>query len=361
MSAPDDSVPDNSTEDDATPGNAAPDGIQPGSFGPGSEYAALDPGRVIDAVEATGRLSDARVLVLNSYENRVYQVGLEEGAPVIVKFYRPGRWSDAQILEEHRFLLELAAAELPVVAPLADSDGNTLFYHQGYRYTLFPRRGGQAPEPGDLDQLYRLGMLLGRTHAVSARETFQARPTLDIQRYFDAPVAVVRREGFLPASLQAAHARVTAALRERLVASGIESAPRIRTHGDTHPGNVIWTRDDGPWLVDFDDCQSAPAVQDLWMLLTGERHEQETQLGELLEGYQQFHDFDAAELRYIEALRSLRMVHYAGWLATRWEDPAFPKHFPWFNTADYWRTHIAELEVQCERMDDEPLRYWNMA
>lgn len=320
------------------------------------EYAQLSPEGVIDAVEQTGRWSDARILALNSYENRVYQVGIEDELPVIAKFYRPSRWSEEQILEEHTFALRLAEAELPVVAPLLSSTGQSLFHYQHYRYALFPRKGGQAPEPGDLDQLHRIGMLLGRMHAVSVQQPFQHRPALSIERYLDLPARAVVGEGFLPATLRERYNRVIATLRERLMQLPWDEVTFIRTHGDCHAGNVLWTRDDGPWLVDFDDCQMAPAVQDLWMMLTSSRGEQELQLAELLDGYNMFCDFNPQEISLIEGLRTLRMVHYAGWLAVRWSDPAFPRHFPWFNTPHYWMHHVAELEVQLQQMDEEPLR-----
>lgn len=320
------------------------------------DYSQLSPDLVIRAVESTGRLSDARVFALNSYENRVYQVGIDEDLPLIAKFYRPQRWSDAQIREEHVFSRELAAAELPIVAPLANADGETLFTFEGYRFALFPRRGGQAPEPADLDQLHRIGMMLGRLHNASRASAFAHRPTLTLERFLDLPSALVQRPGFVPVSMLERYRKVIALLREKIEAAGFATFAVIRTQGDCHPGNIIWTRDDGPWLVDFDDCQSAPAVQDLWMLLSGTRHEQEMQLSELLDGYQMFCDFDAREISLLEALRSLRMVHYAGWLASRWDDPAFPRYFPWFNSESYWQQHIAELEEQLRLMDEPSLR-----
>jgi Ser/Thr protein kinase RdoA (MazF antagonist) len=320
------------------------------------EYAQLSPERVIDAVEHTGRLSDARILALNSYENRVYQVGIEEAQPIIAKFYRPSRWSEAQILEEHTFSLELAAAELPVVAPLQNETGTTLFHFDEYRFALFSRKGGQAPEPGDLDQLHRIGMLLGRVHALSNKQPFTHRPALTVERYLDVPAKAVLAEGYLSATLRDRYTSVIAALRQKIVQLPWHEVLQIRTHGDCHPGNVLWTRDDGPWLVDFDDCQTAPAIQDLWMMLSSSRQEQEVQLAELLDGYNMFCDFNPQEIRFIEALRTLRMAHYAGWLASRWQDPAFPRHFPWFNTPYYWLQHVAELELQLQQLDEEPLR-----
>lgn len=319
------------------------------------DYARLNPDLVIDAVEATGRLSDARVLALNSYENRVYQVGIDEAEPLIAKFYRPGRWTDEQIREEHTFSRELRDADLPVVAPLANDDGTSLFFHDQYRFALFPRKGGRAPEAGDLEQLYRMGLLIGRMHGVARTASFLHRPRLDIASFIEQPVALLL-QGFIPADLRTRYESITGVLLGLLQASGLEQAAVIRAHGDMHPGNILWTRDDGPWLVDFDDCRSAPAVQDLWMLLGGERHEQEVQLAELLAGYEEFCDFDRAELSLIEPLRALRIVHYAGWLATRWSDPAFPQYFPWFNTSSYWLGHLNDLEQQCERLRQPPLR-----
>jgi len=320
------------------------------------DYSRLSPDMVINAVESTGRLSDARVLALNSYENRVYQVGMDEGLPLIAKFYRPQRWSDAQIREEHAFSRELAAAELPIVAPIANAGGETLLEFEGYRFALFLRKGGAGPEAGDLEQLHRIGMLLGRLHGIGRQQSFLHRPALTLPRFLDQPSHVVLAQDFLPQSLRPRYQQVIAGLREKITALGLEKFATIRCQGDCHPGNIIWTRDDGPWLVDFDDCQSAPAVQDLWMLLTGTRHEQELQLAELLDGYGMFCDFDKRELVLIDALRALRMVHYAGWLASRWNDPAFPRYFPWFNTDSYWQQHVAELEEQSRLVSEPPLR-----
>lgn len=327
-----------------------------------ADYAALSPDLVIDAVEATGRLSDARVLALNSYENRVYQVGIEDEAPVIVKFYRPHRWSDAQIREEHAFCAELFAAELPVVAPIADSHGETLHSHGGFRFALFARKGGQAPEPGDLEQMHRIGTLLGRIHAMASARPFAERPTLDIDTFLDRPANILHTRGFVPPAFAERYTALVATLREKLLIEFRQASEAgvklIRTQGDCHPGNIVWTRDDGPWFVDFDDCRMAPAVQDLWMMLSGNRQEQQTGLAEMLDGYTAFHEFDARELRLVEPLRTLRLAHYAGWIAERWEDPAFPRAFPWFNTPRWWQSHLAELEEQRQLLDEEPLRWW---
>ncbi|WP_303878399.1 serine/threonine protein kinase [Stutzerimonas kunmingensis] len=318
-------------------------------------FDTLTPDLVLDAVESIGYLSDARVLALNSYENRVYQVGIEDEAPLIAKFYRPGRWSDAAILEEHRFSLELAEREVPVVAPL-ERNGTTLFEHAGFRFALFPRRGGRAPEPGNLDQLYRLGQLLGRMHAIGANRPFEHRETLGVQNFGQDSLNTVLEGGFVPRSLLPAYESVARDLLKRVedVFASIDFIP-IRLHGDCHPGNIL-ARDDAFYLVDLDDCRMGPAVQDLWMMLAGERHERLGQLAELADGYNEFHDFVPRELPLIEALRALRLMHYSAWLARRWDDPAFPMSFPWFGSERYWGDQVLILREQMSALQEEPLR-----
>jgi Ser/Thr protein kinase RdoA (MazF antagonist) len=320
-------------------------------------FATLSPDLVIDAVESLGLRSDCRVFALNSFENRVFQVGIEDSTPLVAKFYRPGRWSEAQLREEHSFSLELAEHEVPVVAPLL-IDGESLFQHEGFHFALFPRRGGRAPEPGDLDQLYRLGQLLGRLHAVGASRPFAARPALDVQSFGHESLHCLREEFPLPASVRAGYFAVADALVAQ-VAERIASTPfqPIRLHCDCHPGNLL-LRDDQLLVVDMDDCRSGPAVQDLWMLLTGERHERQRQIIELLEGYGEFHDFDARELALIEALRSLRLIHYSAWLARRQDDPAFPPAFPWFGSESYWREQTVILREQQLRIEEPTLQLW---
>ena len=318
-------------------------------------FATLSPDLVLDAVESLGYLSDARVLALNSYENRVYQVGIEGETPLIAKFYRPGRWSDAAIREEHAFSLELAEHEIPVVAPLL-RDGESLFEHAGFRFALFPRRGGHAPEPGNLDQLYRLGQLLGRLHGVGASRPFQHRETMTVENFGHQSLACVLDSGFLPASLRPAYESVARDLLARLDAlfAGVRYST-IRLHGDCHPGNLLY-RDEAFHMVDLDDCRMGPAVQDLWMMLAGERQERLSQLSELIEGYQEFHNFDPRELALIEGLRSLRLLHYSAWLARRWDDPAFPMSFPWFANERYWGDQILALREQLAALDEAPLQ-----
>ncbi|MFX1713349.1 serine/threonine protein kinase [Stutzerimonas stutzeri] len=318
-------------------------------------FDTLTPDLVLDAVESIGYLSDARVLALNSYENRVYQVGIEDETPLIAKFYRPGRWSDAAILEEHQFSLELAEHEVPVVAPL-ERDGSTLFEHAGFRFALFPRRGGRAPEPGNLDQLYRLGQLLGRMHAVGANRPFEHRETLGVQNFGHDSLSTLLEGNFVPRSLLPAYESVARDLLKRVedVFASTNFTP-IRLHGDCHPGNIL-ARDDAFYLVDLDDCRMGPAVQDLWMMLAGERHERLGQLAELVDGYNEFHDFTPRELPLIEALRALRLMQYSAWLARRWDDPAFPMSFPWFGSERYWGDQVLILREQMSALQEEPLR-----
>ncbi|WP_286876419.1 serine/threonine protein kinase, partial [Marinimicrobium sp. UBA4509] len=318
-------------------------------------YEALSPDLVLDAVESSGYLSDMRILALNSYENRVYQVGMEEGPPLIAKFYRPERWSDAQIQEEHDFTRDLLDLEVSVVPPLPDVEGHTLREYQGFRFALYPRQGGHAPNLDDFDQLLTLGRVLGRIHALGEARPFAHRPTLDVQSFAVDSYEFLLSESFIPESLRPSYETLGADLIHRLerIFADAEYTP-IRLHGDCHPGNILW-RDDAPHFVDFDDARNGPAVQDLWMLLSGEREQQTAQLSEIVEGYQEFCDFNFAELNLIEALRSLRIMNYSAWLARRWQDPAFPKSFPWFNTERYWGEHILELREQLAALDEPPL------
>lgn len=318
-------------------------------------FDALTPDLVLDAVESLGYLSDARVLALNSYENRVYQVGIEDSAPLIAKFYRPERWTDAAIREEHAFTLELEEHEVPVVAPLR-CEGETLFEHAGFRFALFPRRGGRAPEPGNLDQLYRLGQLLGRLHAVGATRPFQHREQLAVDNFGHASLQTLLEGGFIPKGLLPAYESVARDLLKRLdkLFAEVRYSP-IRLHGDCHPGNLL-CRDEAFHVVDLDDCRMGPAVQDLWMMLAGERQERLGQLSELMDGYQEFHDFDPRELPLIEGLRALRLMHHSAWIAHRWDDPAFPMHFSWFGSERYWGDQVLTLREQLAALDEEPLR-----
>ncbi|MCF6283235.1 MAG: serine/threonine protein kinase [Candidatus Polarisedimenticolaceae bacterium] len=319
-------------------------------------YEQLTPDCVLDAVEQSSLLPDGHLLALNSYENRVYQVGIEEAQPVVAKFYRPNRWSRETILEEHSFALELMAQEIPVVAPLLNDQGESLLEHQGFLYALFPRRGGRWPELEDPEIQYRIGRFLGRIHAIGAIRPFTHRPTLDIESFGIKPYQFLLEKGFISAEMQQQYRDLAEALikevEERF--ASLPSLKQIRLHGDFHPGNILWT-DTGAHIVDLDDCRMGPAVQDLWMLLSGDRKQMTIQLSELLEGYNEFYDFDLRELHLIEPLRSLRIIHYAYWLARRWKDPAFPHSFPWFNTPRYWDEHILTLREQLISIEQPPL------
>ena len=304
----------------------------------GRPYEGLSPDAVLAAVESTGLQTNGRLLALNSYENRVYQVGMEDGPPLVAKFYRGGRWSDAAIREEHAFALELAAAELPVIAPRA-FDGATLLTHREFRFALYPRHGGRAPELESADTLAWMGRLLARIHGIGARAPFAARGTIDRNTFVAAPSRAVLASPLLPPAqaprYERAVAQVDALIAARFAAAG--PVARLRLHGDCHPGNVLWT-DAGPHFVDLDDARMGPAVQDLWMLAPTARA-----LDALLEGYLEFRDFDPAERILIEPLRLMRQVHYAGWIAQRWHDPAFPRAFPFASEPRWWEEHIADL------------------
>lgn len=318
-------------------------------------YDRLTPDVIIAAVEAVGRISDRRILALNSYENRVYQVGIEQSQPLVVKFYRPGRWSEAAIQEEHGFALELAAAEIPVVPPLV-IEGQTLFEYEGFRYALFERRGGHWPELGSRTEREWMGRFLGRIHMVGRRQRFRYRERLDVDRLGEQARDYLLDEGWIPPHLEAAYESLTSDLI-REIRHAFESArgfAELRLHGDCHRGNVLWT-DAGPHFVDLDDCIIGPAIQDLWMLLSGNRHEMGEQLSHLLEGYTQFADFDPRELSLVESLRTLRMMNYSAWLARRWSDPAFPAAFPWFTEPRYWENQVLALREQLAAIAEGPI------
>jgi Ser/Thr protein kinase RdoA (MazF antagonist) len=321
-----------------------------------NSYSSLEPDVVLDALSGIGFCPDGRLLALNSYENRVYQVGMEQGPPVVVKFYRPGRWSDAAILEEHAFVQELVEREIPVVAALAPTNQCTLHHFDGFRFAVFPKHGGRAPELEDSATLEWMGRFIGRIHAVGALKPFVQRPALDIVTFGEEPRDYLLAHDFLPDDLAAAYRSVVQQALDgvRRCFDRAGDVRQLRLHGDCHCGNVLWT-DAGPHFVDFDDSRMGPAIQDLWMLLAGERADMVRQLSDLLAGYEDFFEFDQRELYLIEALRTLRLIHYAAWLARRWDDPAFPAAFPWFNTQRYWQDRILELREQVALMDEPPL------
>jgi len=313
-------------------------------------YAALTPEVVLDALSALGLRPDGRMLALSSYENRVYQIWLEEDPPVVVKFYRPDRWTEAQIDEEHAFAHELAEREIPVVAPQSSSSFG------GFRLAVYPRRGGRTPELGDPKTLEWIGRFMGRIHAVGSSKKFLHRESLTPRTFGHEPRAYLLSTPFIPADLLEAWKAVTEQALG-LVTHCYERAGNVKTirlHGDCHPGNILWT-DAGPHFVDLDDSRMGPAMQDLWMLLSGDRAAMSLQLRAVLDGYEQFMKFDRKELNLLEALRTLRLIHYSAWIARRWDDPAFPAAFPWFNTQRYWQDRILELREQIALMQEEPL------
>jgi Ser/Thr protein kinase RdoA (MazF antagonist) len=309
-------------------------------------YSGLSPELVLDAIEAVGFRCDGRVLALNSYENRVYQIGIEDGEPVVAKFYRPNRWTDAAIREEHAFAAELAVQEIPVVAPLL-RDGASLHVHLGFRYAIFPRRGGRWPELGSVDDREWVGRFLGRIHAVGRSARFHERTRLSMEELGRKARDFVLDGDWMPDYLATKYADLTDDLLEEVEARAADwgGAAMVRILGDCHRGNILWT-DQGPHFVDLDDCLTGPAIQDLWMLLAGAQQEMRKELHDLLRGYEQFLPFDRREIALIEPLRALRMIHYSAWLARRWHDPAFPRAFPWFAEPRYWEQHYRALEEQ---------------
>lgn len=320
-------------------------------------YSELTPTTVLEAVESLGYITDARIFALNSYENRVYQIGLEDRPSIIAKFYRPNRWTTEQILEEHSFTQELADLEIPVVPPLSFADRGTLPEFNGFRFSVFEQFIGRPPELDNLDNLLVMGRFVGRIHAVGALNTFSHRVSLSLDRFALSSRDYLLENNFLPPDLLKAYETLSQDLIDKMQNYFNAHGPlgSLRIHGDCHPGNVLW-KDDTPHFVDFDDTMTGPAMQDLWMMLSGDRNQRQAQLLELAEGYNEFHDFKASELALVESLRTMRLMNYSAWLARRWEDPAFPLSFPWFNTERYWAEHILELREQMAALDEPPLQ-----
>lgn len=312
-------------------------------------YEQLTPDCILDALEDVGFEPTGSLLALNSYENRVYQVSLEDGSFVIAKFYRPNRWSDAAILEEHAFSDELVQQDIPIVAPL-NIEGKTLFEFNTFRFAVFPRQGGRSPELEIPETLKQLGRVLGRMHAIGAARPFTERPKITVQNFGFDSLSFLLDNDIISQEVRANYQQAAEEALE-LVSNRYEAIlPRnIRLHGDCHPGNLLW-RDDAPHFVDLDDCRTGPAIQDLWMLLSGSSDEMSIQFRDILEGYETFFEFDPSELALIESLRTLRILHYSAWLARRWDDPAFPQHFPWFNSPRYWEDQMLTLREQVERL-----------
>jgi Ser/Thr protein kinase RdoA (MazF antagonist) len=317
-------------------------------------FTGLSPDVVLDAAASVGLDVDGRLFALNSYENRVYQLG-SSGGNLVLKFYRPERWTDEQIGEEHQFTAEMAAAELPVAAPVT-VDGRTLFTYSDFRFAAFPWMRGRAPELDATDARQLLGRSLARVHQIGALKPFHSRPKIGLQRLGIDACNQVLASDLLPDVLRDRYIEISEALLGRVEQAFEQAGPirEIRIHGDCHLGNLLWN-EQGPAFVDLDDCATGPRVQDLWMLLAGSRSDQRRQWAELLEGYMQFADFDFREVALIEPLRTLRMLHHAAWVSHRWLDPAFPRAFPWFGEHRYWEGYVGDLREQLETLDDPPL------
>ncbi len=322
-----------------------------------SDFSTLTAETVLDAVYDAGYEADGRMLPLNSYENRVYRLGVEGGAHIVVKFYRPERWSDAQIQEEHDFMLALDAAEIPVIAPVVGPIGGSLLQFSGFRYAVFPSAGGRAPDVDFGDTLQTLGRALGRMHAVGAQEKFSLRPELNGESFGRQSLQFLAQENWVPADLQPAYFSVAQAMLDEVdrCFDRVGEYARLRLHGDCHLGNILLNTQ-GAFFLDFDDSRTGPAIQDLWMFLSGERSDMQKQMLALLEGYEAFYEFNPAEMDLIEALRSLRLLHYSAWLAKRWSDPAFKLAFSWFDTPKYWQDRILEMREQIALMNEPLIR-----
>jgi len=320
-------------------------------------YDALTPEVILDAVETCGVRCTGSLLALNSYENRVYRVETESDGMWVAKFYRPDRWSDDTILEEHAFAQLLAEHEIHAVAPLSCND-RTLNRHKDFRFALFPWQPGRAPELNTAEERRQLGRFLGRLHHLGRAEPFRHRLSLSVENYGHQAVAFLEQSDFVPADLREAYHAITTLLLIALDQAFADAADIAwqRLHGDCHLGNILWN-ENGPYFVDFDDCLMGPPVQDLWMLLSGESEERERQLAETLSGYTQFAEFNPAELRLIEPLRTLRLLHYSAWLGRRWNDPAFPRNFPWYNSQRYWEEQILTLKQQAAALYEPPLSW----
>ena len=316
------------------------------------DFSTLSPDLILDGLESIGIVVDSGLLPLNSYENRVYQFHDENLVKYVTKFYRPNRWEKEALLEEQQFALALAKQELPIVAPV-EIDGKALFEYQGYYFSVYPCRGGRIFEVDNLDQLEWMGRFIGRIHAVSSQQAFQHRPRLNTEEFLVQASHTIAQSGFVPKSLNTAFFTILEQV-SALAIDQYQPSNEIRLHGDCHAGNILWT-DDGPHFVDLDDCRTGPAIQDLWMMLSGDRQSQLLQLDTLVCGYEEFFTFEHSQLVLIESLRTMRVVNYMAWLCKRWQDPAFPRNFPWFESEKYWEQQILMLKEQMSSLQQAPL------
>jgi len=316
-------------------------------------FQTLHPDTIMDALFEQGIRVDSGLTALNSYENRVYQFQDEDRRRYVVKFYRPQRWSAEQISEEHQFAHELMNDEVPVAAPL-EFNGQTLLTHQGYYYAVFPSLGGRQFEADNLDQMEWVARYLGRLHQTGRKKIFTHRPSIDVNEYLIEPRHVFERSTLIPSGLKAAFLNATDSLIEAVMAHWHTRFESLRLHGDCHAGNILWR--DGPLFVDLDDARNGPAVQDLWMLLNGDKAERRMQLETIVEAYEEFSEFNTDEIALIEPLRAMRMVYYLAWLIRRWDDPAFPKNFPWLTGEDYWHRQTLTFIEQVKVLQEPPLQ-----
>lgn len=316
-------------------------------------FQTLHPDTIMDALFEQGIRVDSGLTPLNSYENRVYQFQDEDRQRFVVKFYRPERWSVDQILEEHQFAVELLEDEVPVAAPLA-FNGQTLLSHQGFHYAIFPSVGGRQFEADNIDQMEAVGRYLGRLHQTGRKQPFTCRPTIGLDEYLVEPRQLFEHARLIPSAQKAAFLKAT----DTLIAAVTERWPTnfdsLRLHGDCHAGNILWR--EGPLFVDLDDSRNGPAIQDLWMLLNGDKAEQRMQLETIIEAYEEVSEFETSEIELIEPLRAMRLVYYLAWLMRRWDDPAFPKNFPWLTGEDYWRGQTTTFLEQVKVLQEPPLQ-----
>ncbi|WP_191600531.1 serine/threonine protein kinase [Marinomonas algicola] len=307
-------------------------------------FENLTPDFILDAVESTGLWSDARIYPLNSYENRVYQVGIEEGSPLIAKFYRPNRWNEPQLLEEHTILKALIESHVSVVAPIEFS-GRTLLDYKGFHFCLYNKIQGQSPDADNMDHLFRTGELIGQMHKGMSTLTLEHRKRLMPLDIIKASAEKILHSTLIPSSLKPKYQSLVDEIylkSEQVIHKNWPDDVQI-IHGDCHRSNLLLTEDQ-LYLLDFDDCTTGPQIQDIWLHLSGDIEQQKQQLSELIEGYECFHEFDRTQLRLIDPLKSMRLIQYSAWLLDRWTDPAFPKAFPWFASEDYWLGHMAQLK-----------------